>query len=160
LRNVLGYKQVYGGDLPAAVWAGAMRGTIDGLRLPVAAMPVPDDTEPDPPKQLLPDVVGRNVAAARALLTAQGFKVTVQEIIDAAPPGTVLAMDPPGNQEVLAGSNVALTVSQGLGLPPRPDNGDSPVQQPAAGPAAGPLISPTGPGRRRGDTLFGILGEN
>ncbi|KLL12254.1 glycosyl transferase [Protofrankia coriariae] len=116
LRNVLGNQVVYGGGLPAQVWARAMRGTADGLGLPVAPMPSPDDTQPHPAKKTLPDVVGLDLSLAQQRLTSQGFRVTVQEIWSPFSKGTVLAMNPGGNQEVDEGSEVVLMVSQGFVL--------------------------------------------
>ncbi|WP_239310993.1 MULTISPECIES: transglycosylase domain-containing protein [unclassified Frankia] len=158
LRNVLGLNQVYGGDLPAAVWARTMRGAIDGLKLPVAAMPAPDDSEPNPPKETLPDVVGQNVVLARALLTAQGFGVTVQEVNNPAPAGTVLAMNPAGGQDVPAGSDVVLMVSQGPDSQPRPDGGGTPAEQPATVPPRQPVTATASPAHRRGNSILDIFG--
>ncbi len=147
LRNVLGYNVVYGGGLPAQVWAKTMRGTIDGLDLPVASMPDPDNTQPVPSKKMLPDVVGQNAAFAQALLTSQGFKVTIQQVDSPDPGGRVVAMNPPGNQEVPEGSEVVLMVSSGLFPQTRSDDGGTPTP-----PAT------TGPGRRRGNGLLDGFG--
>ncbi|WP_416211281.1 penicillin-binding protein [Frankia sp. Cas3] len=162
LRNVQGLNQVYGGDLPAAAWARTMRGTIDGLNLPVAAMPAPDDSEPNPPKEMLPDVVGQNVLLARVLLTAQGFRVTVQQVDNPAAAGTVLAMNPSGGQDVEAGSNVVLMVSQGPDSQPRSDGGATSTLSPGAAtvPTQQPATVTPSPTRRRGKSIFDVFSGN
>ncbi len=152
LRNVLGNKVVYGGGLPAQVWAQTMRGAIDGLALPVEPMPSPDGTQPYQMKKMLPDVVGQDVALAQALLTSQGFSVTVQEILSPFSKGMVLAMNPGGNQEVDAGSEVVLMVSQGFALRSQTDGGNTPTgfdygRMPIRD---GPLTAAPGRGRGNG----------
>ncbi len=125
-------------------------------------MPAPDDSEPNPPKETLPDVVGQNVFLARVLLTAQGFRVTVQEVGNPAAAGTVLAMNPSGGQDVEAGSNVVLMVSQGPDPQPRSDGGATSTLSPGAAtvPTQQPATVTPSPTRRRGKSLFDVFSGN
>nr|WP_230205037.1 transglycosylase domain-containing protein [Parafrankia elaeagni] len=135
LRNVLGSRQVFGGGFPAQIWARTMTRTIDGLQLPVAPLPAPDNTQPVVPKKPLPDVRGQAQQAAEAALRAQGFRVRSEIVPHIAPPGTVVGMAP-GPGEVSVDTEIVLQVSGGLtgatllpnGIAPRPGQ---PVWPPA-----------------------------
>jgi serine/threonine-protein kinase len=62
----------------------------------------------------VPDVIGSPVEQARGLLTAQGFTVAVEEVVDEeAPVGEVVDQDPGANDEAPRGSEVRLFVSKG-----------------------------------------------
>ncbi|MEU6425377.1 Stk1 family PASTA domain-containing Ser/Thr kinase [Microbispora sp. NPDC046973] len=62
---------------------------------------------------LMPDVTQMMRDQAEKFLREKGFNVQVDETADDAPPGTVIAQDPPGGAEVVAGATVHLTVSRG-----------------------------------------------
>jgi eukaryotic-like serine/threonine-protein kinase len=67
-----------------------------------------------PPPRPVASVVGKDIADARAALTAQGFAVTVVErFSDRIPLGQVISQDPGANVEEPYGSRVTLTVSKG-----------------------------------------------
>jgi serine/threonine-protein kinase len=67
-----------------------------------------------PPPRPVASVVGKDIADARAALTAQGFAVTVVErFSDRIPRGQVVSQDPGANVEEPYGSRVTLTVSKG-----------------------------------------------
>ncbi len=62
----------------------------------------------------VPDVIGSQLDQARLLLTAQGFTVVVEEVVDEeAPVGEVVDQDPGANDEAPRGSEVKLFVSKG-----------------------------------------------
>lgn len=62
---------------------------------------------------LMPDVTQMMRDQAEQFLRGKGFNVQVVEQVDDTPPGTVIAQDPAGGAEVVAGATVALTVSRG-----------------------------------------------
>jgi serine/threonine-protein kinase len=67
-----------------------------------------------PPPRPVPGVVGKDVADAKAALTAQGFHVAVVERFnDRIPLGQVIAQDPGANVTKPYGTAVTLTVSKG-----------------------------------------------
>ena len=70
----------------------------------------------------VPDVIGSPVEQARLLLTAQGFTVVVEEVVDEeAPVGEVVDQDPGPNDEAPKGSEVTLFVSKGPADRPVPN---------------------------------------
>ncbi len=70
----------------------------------------------------VPDVIGSQVDQARLLLTAQGFTVVVEDVVDEeAPVGEVVDQDPGANEEAPKGSEVKLFVSSGPADRPVPD---------------------------------------
>ncbi|WP_169944698.1 Stk1 family PASTA domain-containing Ser/Thr kinase [Microbispora sp. H11081] len=62
---------------------------------------------------LMPDVTQMMRDQAEKFLRDKGFQVQVDETTDDAPPGTVIAQDPSGGAEVVAGATVRLTASRG-----------------------------------------------
>jgi len=62
---------------------------------------------------LMPDVTQMMRDQAEKFLREKGFNVQVDETTDDAPPGTVIAQDPAGGAEVVAGATVHLTASRG-----------------------------------------------
>ncbi|GIH45706.1 serine/threonine protein kinase [Microbispora rosea] len=62
---------------------------------------------------LMPDVTQMMRDQAEKFLREKGFNVQIDETTDDAPPGTVIAQDPPGGAEVVAGATVHLTASRG-----------------------------------------------
>ncbi|WP_396230840.1 PASTA domain-containing protein [Frankia sp. EI5c] len=104
-----------------------MTRTIDGLALPVMPLPQPDNTQPQVPKKMLPDVRGQLQQVAEAALREQGFRVRLTTVPHLAQPGIVVGMSPePG--ETSLDTEVVLQVSGGLtgasllpnGINPRP----------------------------------------
>jgi serine/threonine-protein kinase len=76
-------------------------------------------TRPDHVK--VPDVVGKDYAAARIALVNQGFKVQREGVISTAPKERVLREDPQPGTEVNQGETITLTVSDGPGTAVIPD---------------------------------------
>lgn len=62
---------------------------------------------------LMPDVMQMSREQAEQFLREKGFNVAVDEVVDDAAPGTVIAQDPAGGAEVAAQAAVRLTVSRG-----------------------------------------------
>jgi len=105
LYNIHGYAKVFGGSLPAMIWAKFMRFAEHDL--PVAGFPAPPPSKSVP----IPDVVGQNVADAQKTLEAAGFSVTVTLEKSSKPEGTVLTETPKAGQTVEDGTMVTLTAS-------------------------------------------------
>jgi len=62
----------------------------------------------------VPDVIGSQLEQARSLLTAQGFTVLVEEVVDEEVPiGEVVDQEPGANDEAPRGAEVKLFVSKG-----------------------------------------------
>ena len=68
----------------------------------------------------VPDVIGAQVEQARQRLTADGFTVKEEQVVDeAAPVGEVVDQDPGPNEEAPRGSEVTIFVSKRSGRPTR-----------------------------------------
>lgn len=76
-------------------------------------------TRPD--TREVPDVTGRPLAAALAILQNAGFDPSVERTTSDAPEGRVLRQDPQPGERAEEGSEVTLTVSDGPGTAPVPD---------------------------------------
>ena len=109
---------VFGGTWPARIFHQYMVAALEGQ--PVEGFPAPPVRRPpDPPKKGekgVPDVKGKMLAEAFAILKAAGFNATARLVHNRAPAGQVV------NQSPKAGSNaqpsttvVTLEVSDGLG---------------------------------------------
>jgi serine/threonine-protein kinase len=62
---------------------------------------------------LMPDVTQMMRDQAQAFLQQKGFNVQIDETPDNTPPGTIIAQDPAGGAQVVAGAVVHLTASKG-----------------------------------------------
>jgi len=110
----LGRRPVFGGTIPAPIFRDFMVAAHQGL--PVMGFPAPPRGRPaDPvqPETGLPNVVGQQLALARKVLKAAGFKVTVRFVDHSAPKNQVVAQSPGANSSVPRGSEVTLQVSRG-----------------------------------------------
>jgi membrane peptidoglycan carboxypeptidase len=121
LYNIHGYPKVFGGSLPAMIWAKFMR--FAHRDLPVDGFPAP----PPSKSVAVPDVVGQNTADAQKTLEAAGFSVTITLTKSSKPQGTVLTETPKGGTTVASGSMITLTASgnptpspSGTAQPPSP----------------------------------------
>jgi eukaryotic-like serine/threonine-protein kinase len=65
----------------------------------------------------VPDVVGQQVATARAALRGAGLVAAVFNVPSAQPKGTVVAQHPPANTKAARGSKVRINVSSGSSSP-------------------------------------------
>ncbi|MFJ9011181.1 DUF6777 domain-containing protein [Streptomyces canus] len=91
--------------------------------------PSPSDSVTPPETVTVPDVLEQPAGDAQAALAAEGFQVTtVEEVTDAATPGTVIAQSLEPGTEAPPGSEVTLTVASGgdtgAGSPTPEETGD------------------------------------
>jgi beta-lactam-binding protein with PASTA domain len=94
-----------------------MKPLLDGQ--PVLPLPPPDPRYLDgAPVAQIPNVVGRSVNEARAILQRAGRQVSVETTDNNAERGTVVGQNPQG--QALPGETVLLSVSSG-NAPPAPD---------------------------------------
>jgi penicillin-binding protein 1A len=124
LYNIHGYAKVFGGSLPAMIWAKFMR--FAHRDLPVDGFPAP----PPSKSAAVPDVVGQNAADAQKTLEAAGFSVTIILAKSSKPPGTVLAETPKGGTTVASGSMITLTASGNPAPSPQPSSAGTPSPTP------------------------------
>ena len=85
---------------------------VAGVRVP-AASAISITVSAGPGLVTVPDVTGEKYAEARTMLEQLGFQVgpALEDTTSNAPPGTIVAQDPPPTRAVAAGSAVTLTVS-------------------------------------------------
>lgn len=75
----------------------------------------------------VPEVVGLDMATARATVQAEGLAVSEFSVTDDTPGGTVISQDPAPGATVPVGSTVALYISTG---PENPPSGEPPLDDP------------------------------
>lgn len=115
--------EVTGGCLPTMLWQRFMTEATAELGLPIEDFPEP----PPPPAAPVPAVTGMHVDQATQILMDAGFLVGVTTVPGDAVAGTVVAQNPGEGDEVILGSAIQLSVSDGLGIveepePPPPDD--------------------------------------
>ena len=116
--------EVTGGCLPTMLWQRFMTEATAELGLALEDFPAP----PPPPAAPVPSVVGMHVDQAMQTLTDAGFLVGITDVPGDAGAGTVVAQNPGEGGEVVLGSTIQLSVSDGLGIvvepepPPPPDD--------------------------------------
>ena len=106
--------RVTGGCLPTMIWGDFMRAAMEELDLPVRRFPTP----PPLAKAEIPDVVGRQVAAANDILLDAQFRARQRSASSHEPAGTVIAQRPRAGAVIEVGSAVILLVSDGTGPAP------------------------------------------
>ena len=118
LRNVTingqTYSQVFGGSVPAPIWAEFMSVVMDGL--PVSQFPADPANIKDyqvPPQTIVPVVVGLVQADAETVLRTARLRVEVVEIPSLDPVGTVVSQSLEPGTSVSQGSLVTIHVSTG-----------------------------------------------
>jgi penicillin-binding protein 1A len=114
LYNIHGYAKVFGGSLPAMIWAKFMR--FAHRDLPVAGFPSPPPAKSIP----VPDVVGQDVADAQKTLEAAGFSVKITLVKSSKPQGTVLTESPKAGTTAESGTMITLTASGTPAPSPQP----------------------------------------
>lgn len=131
------FHTVYGGTLPALMWARAMKAAL--ANQPVEQFTSPPPPAPAPSEPPVPDVVGMSVSRATATLAAAGFGASVSGTQSSAtvPVGDVAATSPAAGSPAPPGSTVTLVLSTG------PPSSASPAPSSASPPPGGP--SPGGP---------------
>ena len=109
LRNVLGYAQVYGGDIPARIWRQVMTDALTAVPAE-PFIPGPAGAEIAPAAPRLPSLVGLPVAQAQAVLRRLGLGCTL-EVVPVAPAaalGVVVDTVPAPGTRLVAGLPVRL----------------------------------------------------
>lgn len=108
------YSRVFGGTIPAPIWAEFMTYVLDGV--PESEFP-PEPTGIGeylvPPTTIVPMVVGLDSASAGATLREADLNVVVQSRPSIQPEGTVFAQSISAGAEVEVGTPVTISVSTG-----------------------------------------------
>ncbi|MEX2133882.1 MAG: transglycosylase domain-containing protein, partial [Acidimicrobiia bacterium] len=109
------YSRVFGGSVPAPIWAEFMSYVLDGL----PEIPFPD--EPGniedylvPPQTTVPSVVGLDRAEAVSRLKAAKLNVSVTEVPSLEPAGQVVAQSRAPGSSVPEGTGIGISVSNGV----------------------------------------------
>ncbi|MGH2792872.1 MAG: penicillin-binding protein [Actinomycetota bacterium] len=125
LYNIHGYREVFGGSLPAMIWSKFMRVAHQGV--PVTSFPAP----PAAPKAVVPDVTSLPFEDAKTALEAAGFSVRQETVASSYAPGVVAGQDPASGTRVEAGRLITVFVSDGSGGgEPEPEPTVEPDPQP------------------------------
>ena len=112
-----GNGNIFGGKTPAQTWFGAMKPLLDNQ--PVLPLPPTDPRFLNgAPVAQIPDVVGKPLNEARAILQREGRATSIDTTDNNAERGTVVGQNPKG--QALPGETVLLTVSSGR-APEAPD---------------------------------------
>jgi membrane peptidoglycan carboxypeptidase len=132
--SVCPLEEVFGGTLPAEMWAKAMIAALSGVPViyfptgPIVLVPKPvkPTTSPSPSTNpsggLVPNVVDKPAGEAASTLRAAGFQVTFVGSITApgVPLGFVAIEHPGAGSRVPPGSTISLELSNGRGGRPSP----------------------------------------
>jgi penicillin-binding protein 1A len=118
LRNVTiagrGYARVFGGTIPAPMWAAYMRQAVEQLE--PANFPDPGPI----PAGRVPDLLSAtSIEEAERLAQEAGFRLMVEEVSDYRAPGTFVGQVPAAGEELGLGSPITLEVSDGTGEVPK-----------------------------------------
>jgi membrane peptidoglycan carboxypeptidase len=112
--NGQGYDRVFGGSVPAPIWAEFMSFVHAGL--PVTDFP----PEPGniqtflvPPPTTVPNVIGEDESGAKAELREARLNASVEPVPSLEPAGTVVNQSPGGGATVRQGSFVTIYISTG-----------------------------------------------
>ena len=108
------YSRVFGGSVPAPIWAEFMNYVLDGV--PASEfLPEPPDIAKFtvPPKTTVPLVVGLDVASATAKLKEADLNILVETVPSIEPEGQVFAQSPDPGASVDVGSGITVKVSNG-----------------------------------------------
>jgi membrane peptidoglycan carboxypeptidase len=108
------YSRVFGGSVPAPIWAEFMSVMLEGV--PQSEFP-PEPPGTDeyltPPTTIVPLVVGLDVTTAVQRIEEADLNVTVQQLPSIEPEGQVFAQSPGNGAEVEVGTPVVISVSNG-----------------------------------------------
>jgi membrane peptidoglycan carboxypeptidase len=144
------YKQVYGGDIPAAIWKQAMTAAHEGL--PKVDFAKADEDVVDGDRIPVPDVTGQPYEAAKQALTDAGFVARGGGLVSAGPVpfGSVGYTSPRAGALVIPGATITVYVSNGrIRVAPSPQ--PAPVYSPPPQPASQPPSPQPKPSKRRGN---------
>jgi membrane peptidoglycan carboxypeptidase len=135
------WPQVFGGDLPAMIWAATMRRALAGRpALPFAAA---DPTVVRGARLRVPDVSALSPSAALAAMEAAGVQAEIapREVTSARPAGTVAYTSPRAG--TLVGLDTTVEIYLSAGPPPvTPSPSVSPSVSPTASGSVSPSVSP------------------
>jgi penicillin-binding protein 1A len=105
--------RVFGGTIPAPMWAQYMRTAVE--RFEPAGFPDPGPL----PTGSVPDVLrASSVAGAEDIAMSAGFRLRVRQVEDFRPAGTFLRQSPSAGSRAPLGSLITLEVSDGTGRRP------------------------------------------
>jgi membrane peptidoglycan carboxypeptidase len=106
---------VFGGTYPAMIFRQYMEAALQGL--PVEGFPRPPHARPTDPKQSkgVPNVRGKQLAQAVAILAKAGYGVSTQIVPNNARAGRVIGQSPAAGTDAPPGTVVTLQVSDGSG---------------------------------------------
>jgi beta-lactam-binding protein with PASTA domain len=108
------YSRVFGGTVPAPIWADFMQRML--ANVPVAEFPEdPPGTAEyfKTPTTVVPSVVGLDVATAETTLRLAKLSVTIEEVASLEPVGTVVAQSLEIGATVNQGTAIVISVSTG-----------------------------------------------
>jgi membrane peptidoglycan carboxypeptidase len=112
--NGQGYDRVFGGSVPAPIWAEFMSYVHAGL--PVTDFP-PDPGNIQkflvPPPTTVPNVIGEDESGAKAALREARLNASIEPVPSLEPAGTVVNQSPGGGATVRQGSFVTVYISTG-----------------------------------------------
>lgn len=148
------FSVVYGGTLPAEIWARAMSTALANQpvqNFPSPPTPATPSASPSPSSVVVsvPDVVGMTVSQATAALSAAGLTASISGSVPSAtiPVGDVAASQPAAGTPVPAGTTVTLALSTGGGPAPSPAPPSSPTGPLPGGQSPSPPAQPPSPTR-------------
>jgi membrane peptidoglycan carboxypeptidase len=125
---------VFGGTYPALIFQQYMTAALSGQ--PALGFPPPPRQRPSDPKQKsdkgVPNVRGKQLAQAAAILAKAGYGVSAQIVPNKAPAGRVIGQSPAAGTKAPQGTVVTLQVSAGHG------GGGGGGGGPGPGPGPGP----------------------
>jgi membrane peptidoglycan carboxypeptidase len=108
------YSRVFGGSVPAPIWAEFMTFVLDGIpQREFPPEPPAIEEYLTPPKTIVPLVVGLDEASARARIDQADLNASVSHVPSIEPAGQVVGQSPGSGAEVDVGSPVSITVSTG-----------------------------------------------
>jgi penicillin-binding protein 1A len=117
LRNVTiagrSYGQVFGGTIPAPMWADYMSRVVQRYEPEGFPDPGPLPTAP------VPDLLqAATVEEAEDIALTAGFRFASEEVVDYRPAGTFVGQSPEAGSTQPLGAIIRLQISDGRGLPP------------------------------------------
>lgn len=117
LRNVTiagqSYRQVFGGTIPAPMWADYMSTVVQRYEPEGFPDPGPLPTAP------VPDLLqAESIEEAEDIALTAGFRFASEDVEDYRPAGTFVGQRPGAGSTQPLGSRITLEISDGTGLPP------------------------------------------
>ena len=109
------YDRVFGGSVPAPIWAQFMRMVLEGVEPVEFPLVTEEELEPllKPPTTIVPNLIGLTEAAAIAAATEAKLGPAVRQIPSLQPAGTVVFQSLGAGAEVEVGLPITIRVSNG-----------------------------------------------